>query len=143
VATDTTSGYLAAVAVGLRQGRVAENEAFFRDVNERSLERRGRLARDRLGEGYIRFLCECSSDSCAQTLHLTLAEYTEIRKDPDRFFVIPGHEAEEAERVVELRGRYCVVEKRPDAVPKPRPARPGRGGRRDRRHVCRAHTRGT
>jgi hypothetical protein len=43
-------------------------------------------------------------------IRLSPAEYADVRAHPTRFFVIPGHELEEIERVVEENGRFTIVE---------------------------------
>jgi hypothetical protein len=92
---------------GLRVGR---NEVLFREVNERLRE---------LGEGFslvaeqAEFVCECGSSACTGHVQLTLAEYEQVRSNPKRFFVIPGHQLLEFERVVDERDAYVVVEKLP------------------------------
>ena len=41
----------------------------------------------------------------------SIDEYEGVRRESMRFFVIPGHEDESVERVVERNERYVVVEK--------------------------------
>lgn len=88
--------------------QVSENEAVFRQVNERLRE---------LGEGFSlvsdtsEFVCECGQADCTSRVRMPLAAYEEIRSDPKRFFVIKGHESPEYEHVVEEREEYLVVEK--------------------------------
>jgi hypothetical protein len=99
----------------LRHGRVAENEAFFRDVNEHALERRDQFLRRLPPDEPVRFMCECASGECELTLQLTLAEYSHVREHADWFIVIPGHETADIEDIVERRGRFYAVEKHADA----------------------------
>jgi hypothetical protein len=89
---------------------VARVHAVFRDINER--------IRD-LNEGFDPMLgtgewfCECADPSCVERLEMTLDEYEAIRRHPDRFPVIPGHEAHDLERVTHVVSRhsgYVVVE---------------------------------
>ena len=97
-------------AVDERGRRVGENEALFRDINER--------LRD-LGEGFslvaeeAEFVCECADTTCAERIRMSLPKYEEVRTDPKRFFVIKGHEIPEYEKVVQDLGEYVVVEKLP------------------------------
>jgi hypothetical protein len=91
--------------------RIAQNEALFRQVNER--------VRD-VSEGFaaldpspIDFVCECGSRDCTEPISLTLPEYEAVRAHPDRFAVVPGHVIPEVERVVSQHGSYVVVEKFP------------------------------
>ncbi len=87
-----------------RQGR---NESLFREVNERIAE----LNQTFHIEGRSEFLCECSREECKQPVSISIDEYEGVRRASTRFFVIPGHEDESVERVVERNERYVVVEK--------------------------------
>lgn len=95
-------------SVDARRERVGKNEALFRQVNERLKE---------IGEGFslvtesADFVCECGSASCASPIRMTLAEYEQVRAEPELFFVLPGHGIEDVESVVESRGSYDVVRK--------------------------------
>ena len=89
--------------------RIAENEVLFREVNEH--------VEGTAQEFYVHgdtpqaFICECADSSCVDRVALTLDEYEEVRANPRRFFVVPGHEVAEAERVVAERRGYNVIEK--------------------------------
>ena len=87
----------------------AANESIFRDVNERVVEidRAHGLPADDVST----FVCECSDSGCLERVALSLDAYEEIRKSPTRFVLVPGHELDEIERVVERQRRYVVVEK--------------------------------
>jgi hypothetical protein len=87
-----------------RQGR---NESLFREVNERIAE----LNQAFDIEGRSEFLCECTQEECKEPISISIAEYENVRNDSTRFFVVPGHEDERVERVVERNDRYVVVEK--------------------------------
>ena len=39
----------------------------------------------------LTFVCECGDPECTIPVSLSLAEYEEVRADPTRFVVIPGH----------------------------------------------------
>jgi hypothetical protein len=95
--------------VPYRQARLGENEALFRDVNETVATA---AASD---TGLIQFLCECGQEWCAEPVALTRSEYEHVRAVPERFFVRPGHNRPEIERVVERHPGYWVVEKFGDA----------------------------
>lgn len=90
------------------QERLAKNEAFFRQVNERINE----AAAGMQGEQAYTFLCECSDPSCTERLSLTRIEYEDVRSKPTRFVLAPGHLAPEIEHVIEREGDHVVVEKR-------------------------------
>jgi hypothetical protein len=89
--------------------RLAENEAIYREANEKIHTR----ARELAFEGPIPFICECADDRCRELLRLTFVEYESVRAEPRRFFVVPGHEsaAGGAGRVLERREGHVVVEK--------------------------------
>jgi len=98
-----------------RERRIAENEALFRDLNEEV----GVVAQSFSSGGEERtfdFLCECGDVACAMPVPLTLARYEELRRSPIRFFVVPGHEVEDVEVVVESHDAYLVIEKTGEAA---------------------------
>jgi hypothetical protein len=85
----------------------ARHQVRFARVNERIAE----LSSDR-GETNVRlFICECSSQACAEALEITAAGYERVRTDGARFVVLPGHQLPDVERVIEGSGRFLVVEK--------------------------------
>lgn len=93
-----------------RERRLGENEAIYREVNERvrDLQERFGADGDRVG-----FVCECSRLACSERIDLTVAEYEAVRTEPTRFALKPGHELLEVESVVEEHDGYLVVEKLP------------------------------
>jgi hypothetical protein len=96
--------------LGDRQERAAQNQALFREVNERVND-----VNDRFG-GFTTvsdWLCECANDSCTKRVELATQEYEQVRSDGARFFVAPGdeHVWPEVERVIERHPNYWVVEK--------------------------------
>jgi hypothetical protein len=56
-------------------------------------------------------VCECFDDECTEPMELTLAEYEQLRAQPNRFAVLPGHVDPNVERVIEEHERYVVVAK--------------------------------
>jgi hypothetical protein len=88
--------------------RAARNEALFRRVNER-VEDINKAFESILGEAD--FFCECSDIDCMEKIRMSLADYEALRQDSTHFAVKPGHEEAEAERVVEQRTGYVIVEK--------------------------------
>jgi hypothetical protein len=93
----------------LRKRRLAENQALFREINERieaSAETQGS------DQHAYEFVCECSSLECFERFELTLTEYGRVRDRLQRFIVLSGHEEPEVEDVVERRGAVVIVEKR-------------------------------
>jgi len=87
------------------QRRAAAAEINGRRVNE-AIEPQGQ------GDRSAVFVCECGNLGCSDTVELSVAEYEEVRTDFDRFFVVPGHEIEKVDRVVEHRPNYLIVVKR-------------------------------
>ena len=96
-----------------RERRIAENESRFREVNERLETAQTSLGS---GNGGIDVLCECGDRDCTEQVTLALAHYEAVRADPVAFVVKPGHEAPEAEHLVERHGDYNVVRKRGEAA---------------------------
>lgn len=90
---------------------IATNESAFRDVNEAIA--RGQWPGEQ--DAPSGFRCECARLGCNELIDLTPREYEEIRSNPRRFVVIPGHELAEVETVVEKREGYLVIEKLDEA----------------------------
>jgi hypothetical protein len=88
------------------QERLARNESFFREVNERIRD----VAEGLNGDSYD-FLCECADAGCAVRVPLTLVQYEAVRAHAARFVLAPGHMSEELEHVVAHEGDHVVVEK--------------------------------
>jgi hypothetical protein len=85
--------------------RAAAAEVNGRRVNEA-------IERGAGGVGTAVFVCECGNLGCSETVELTIAEYEAVRSGFERFLVVPGHQIEEIEDVVEQHGSYLVVAKR-------------------------------
>lgn len=94
----------------LRLVRIAHNQSLFRGVNAKLVELNETF--ETLTDRSV-FACECADLECVGQIDMLLSEYTEIRANPRRFFVLPSeeHVAPEAERVVADGGTYFVVEK--------------------------------
>jgi hypothetical protein len=90
-----------------RARRTGENEARFREVNER-IEH---LSKTIGGGGEFRIVCECGDRRCAEQINVTVEEYEAVRADSERFLIKPGHEIPEVEEVVERHVAYWVVSK--------------------------------
>ncbi|MDX6485134.1 MAG: hypothetical protein QOF43_287 [Gaiellaceae bacterium] len=84
----------------------ARTEALFRDVNERIAESAQRFEADS-----TQFVCECADANCTHRVDATLDEYEGVRADGATFMLVPGHEQDDIERVIEHRERFHVVEK--------------------------------
>ena len=89
---------------------MAQNESFFRDLNERKAEW--------LSDGLqaAGFRCECWRLDCSDHIRLSNREWEEVRSDPTRFAVAPGHTANDVEpsveEVVKEYAHFWIVEKR-------------------------------
>jgi hypothetical protein len=90
--------------------RIAENNARFREANERIAEVAVEYG---LVDRPVPFVCECSDESCAQLLRLLLGDYRYVRSNVRWFLHAPGHESEVPGivRLVEERDGYAIVEK--------------------------------
>jgi benzoyl-CoA reductase/2-hydroxyglutaryl-CoA dehydratase subunit BcrC/BadD/HgdB len=84
----------------------ARTEALFRDVNERIAE-----SAERFAATSTQFVCECADPDCTHRVEATLNEYEEVRSDGATFMLVPGHEHDDIERVVERRHGFNIVEK--------------------------------
>jgi hypothetical protein len=87
--------------------RAARNEEMFRDVNERIEEG----AEQHGVEAPLRFHCECGRTSCLGTVDIAPPVYERVVAERYHFVLIPGHEDESIERVVDRQSEYVVVEK--------------------------------
>ena len=90
-----------------RKFRAARNQAMFRAINDRLT--RDDLVAEMTGGHMI--ACECADPTCVQTLAITTAQYREVRREPRRFAVLPGHVYPDVEIVISESGAYLVVEK--------------------------------
>jgi hypothetical protein len=86
--------------------RLARNQVIFREVNDRL-----RALADAVPDGEAEYLCECSNVDCTDKIELKPFEYEAVRARPKTFFIVPGHERLEVERVVDELNRYMIVEK--------------------------------
>jgi hypothetical protein len=96
----------------LQDDRRAENEALFREINERVSRMRDQ-AGESLGDAddLLDFLCECARQDCLEKLQMTLTEYERVRSVPTDFVVAPGHQVAEIERILSENERFTVVRK--------------------------------
>ncbi|MDP8911667.1 MAG: hypothetical protein M3M94_06345 [Actinomycetota bacterium] len=90
--------------------RLGYNEAVFRSVNERleDLNEAFQMVTDR-----FEIVCECGSTTCVERISISGEEYHELRADPSAFAMIAGHDDPAVEQIVERRGDYNRVRKRP------------------------------
>ena len=93
----------------LTHERIAENNARFREANERIRE----VAEEHGVAMPIPFICECPDVECVEIVRIELADYRSFREHPRRFVNAPGHQraAGSAVRVISEHEGYVVVEK--------------------------------
>jgi hypothetical protein len=84
----------------------ATTESVFRNVNERIAE-----TAERFDSDFAEFVCECGDRACTHRVEAPLVKYEQVRQNGTHFLLVPGHEDEEIERVIEQKRRYAVVEK--------------------------------
>jgi hypothetical protein len=93
-----------------REERIAENEAFCRDLNKQKAEWL------RNGLPTAGFRCECWRIDCGDRISLSRREWEEVRSRADRFAVSPGHTSIDVEPAVEevvgKHDHFWIVEKR-------------------------------
>src|SRR5215212_6238875 len=94
-----------------RERRLAQNEALFREVNERV----GALARQVGPEMPYEFLCECANADCTFRFALPLGVYEAVRADAHQFIVLPLHYTPEIEELVRKEDAYWIVRKTGEA----------------------------
>ena len=93
-----------------------ENERLSRRGNDLIRDTAAGLGADE--STIIPLLCECSDVECTETIHLSQGEYDRVRREPNRFVVLPGHETE-AEEVVAAGARRHIVEETDVSEPAP------------------------
>ena len=98
----------------MRPDEEARRRAAAAEVNGRRVNEA--IERGAQGAGAAVFVCECGNLGCNVTVALAIAAYEDVRSTFDRFLVVPGHEIEEIEEVVERHPSYLVVAKR-DGTP--------------------------
>jgi hypothetical protein len=72
------------------------------------------IERGAKGPGTAVFVCECGNLGCTETVELPISRYEDVRSGFERFLIVPGHQIEEIEDVVERHDGYFVVAKRDD-----------------------------
>ena len=92
-----------------RARRIGHNEALYRAVNDEvhGLNNRFVAVGDPMSA-----VCECGRRDCDERIELSAAAYEEVRQEPTRFVVKPGHEEPDVESVVDRLEAYFVVQKR-------------------------------
>jgi hypothetical protein len=93
--------------------RTFRNEALFREVNAHIADLEERLSQGVLPEP-LALVCECSRTGCMTQIEVERPTFEQVRENPMRFLVAPGHEDPDVETVVARRDGYVIVEKRED-----------------------------
>jgi hypothetical protein len=96
-----------------REKRLAQNEALFREVNERVEAIAAAHGDD---DHVYEFYCECSNADCTLQVPATIGTYEAVRAYPNRFLVYPAHSLPDIENVIERADSWWVVEKTGDAA---------------------------
>jgi hypothetical protein len=101
--------------------RKAENEVIFRRHNEaikKDFDEIKRIAKEDDQEHLVpkidvalRFYCECSDENCRMRVALQADEYNRIHKNRHHFVIIPGHETQTIEKIINEEDNYTIVEK--------------------------------
>jgi hypothetical protein len=91
-----------------REARISNNERLFREVNERI----NRIQEDFGQTQTFEIVCECGAKGCLERISITHEAYAELRANPRTFAIVPGHEAEDIEHILERYEGYYVVEKK-------------------------------
>ena len=89
--------------------RIAQNEAWSRNLNQRKAEWM------KNGHPTAGFRCECWRMDCDVRIPLSGREWQEVRSRPNRFAVAPGHTAPGVEEVVTEYPHFWILEKRGEA----------------------------
>jgi hypothetical protein len=101
----------ARVKVNARPGRIIrakQNELLFRAVNEQIVGMTERL-RPQLSD--LDIVCECADPACVCSIRVTAEEFARVARENDEFIVLPGHEDQQVEQVVERNPGHLVVQK--------------------------------
>jgi hypothetical protein len=90
------------------EARKAQNEVWFRDVNERLEARAIERGAD---EASFEILCECSREECTERLRVSYVVYEHVRENPTHFILASGHRDPAIERQLSEHNGYEIVEK--------------------------------
>lgn len=93
-----------------REQRIAENEALFRDANERIVRTEG-ARRDP-----IEIICECGDRDCLERINVKRTDYERARSDPALFLAATGHVKPDAEQIVSETADHQLLRKTGDAA---------------------------
>jgi hypothetical protein len=95
------------------QLRAARNQELFRELNNA-------ISKLRYSSSFNEYVCECGLKTCLGTITLTTRQCEQIRSDPTRFVVLPGHWSKKHERIVGEGRGYQLVQRIDGIVVPPR-----------------------
>ena len=107
-----------------REERLANNEALFREGNERMAGWEERQT----AESVDRYLCECADTGCREKVTLQRTEYEQVRSNSRWFVIVPGHEVPDLETVIEEHDGWVLIEKDPEVTATVQASDPRRDG---------------
>jgi hypothetical protein len=90
--------------------QAARVQLLYRQVNEQ-IHSVGRDVFDIPPDEPLSVVCECLNLSCVDRIQIATRDLQRVRSSAAQFVVVPGHEAEWVEDVVERRPSYFVVAK--------------------------------
>jgi hypothetical protein len=94
--------------MGLREERIAKNNAVARQINQQIKQAVESIPPD----SYMHVVCECGYEKCNLFIAVTKDEYERIRNDPRLFAVVGEHVIPDIEQIVTENDRFTIVEKR-------------------------------
>lgn len=108
--------------------RQIENEMIFRRINEKVGDDLDALDAMHTEDGHhelirdedlqLSFKCECSDENCNVRIPMLLSEYQFIHTNRDTFVVIPDHQVDPIEKVLQKTAGYNIVKKN-NSTPEP------------------------
>jgi hypothetical protein len=94
--------------MGLREERVAKNEAVAREINQKIKQ----ADESNPPDSFMHIVCECGYEECDLFIAVTKEEYDRIRNGPLLFGVVGEHVILDIEQIVTENDRFTIVEKR-------------------------------
>jgi len=105
----------------ISERRQIENEMIFRRLNEKvgigldTLDAHhiedGNPELVRSDDPLLHFMCECSDEDCDARIAMKLSVYKKIHLNRGFFIIMPNHQVEAIEKVIQSEPNYSVVEK--------------------------------
>jgi len=105
----------------MSERRLAENEVFFRQSNEKvgkGMKELEDIAKEEKQGDWMQeannpvpFYCECSDENCRRRITFSPHAYRELHQNSSQFVILPGHHVPEVEQIVQKTKAYMVVEK--------------------------------